>query len=104
MKRVNIMFHLCQDIERESLENFCSYFESHPLIWKRFKFYAYEKLYRGRKVGAKAILERLRWDCDDIEKGADGYKVNNLYAKHYARLLTETDPAFDGFFKFRGDK
>lgn len=101
MKRHNVKFSICHQVEAVMLERFLDYFEANPLIWTRFKFFAYEKLYKGRKVGAKAIMERLRWDCGDLAKGPDGYKVNNTYATYYARLLTETDPAFDGFFQFR---
>ena len=104
MRTDTIKFHLSNQVEQTKLESFCDYFEANAQIWKRFKLYAYEKLTRGRRVGARAIFERIRWDDSDFGKGPDGFKVNNLYTKYYAMLLTETDPAFDGFFNFRGDK
>ncbi len=83
------------------LERFCDYFEANPQIWTLFKRYAKTAIGFDEKIGAKCIFENIRWK-ERIERGNGKYKINNNFPTYYARLLTETDPAFDGFFQFRG--
>lgn len=44
-----------------------------------------------RKVGVKALVERLRWEAG-IRTSGDDYRINNDFTAHYARLLIERRP------------
>jgi hypothetical protein len=54
-----------------------------------------------KKVGIKAIAERVRWEVFIERKEADPYKINNSYVSRIARLLVQRDPSLDGLFEFR---
>ena len=57
---------------------------------------------RGVKVGAKAVVERIRWhfmlrDRDRQEH----FKINNNYTAYLARFAMEREPYLEGFFECR---
>lgn len=44
-----------------------------------------------RKVGMKALVERLRWESG-ISTVGDAYRINNSHVAFYARLLLDRRP------------
>ena len=80
------------DFERFHAEN--------PEIFKSFAKLALEVKARGKRVGSKLIMERLRWDYIMTTDG-DEFKINNNYSSRYARLAMETYPELEGFFQTR---
>ena len=83
---------------RESFERFHA---ENPVVFKLFTRFALEAYASGiRHYGARALLERLRWELKVTIKTHD-YKINNNYIAYYARLLAAEDARFADFFEFR---
>lgn len=63
---------------------------------------AYGAKKRGVKVGAKAIVERIRWHfmLRDRDK-SEHFKINNNYTAYLARFAIEREPFLDGYFELR---
>ncbi len=59
---------------------------------------------RGRKIGAKAIWERLRWNHEVRKQEGDDFALNNNYTAHMARMAMDREPALRGFFEIRASK
>jgi len=80
---------------------FIKYHADNPAIFEHFKRFALQLRGRGfRHFGAKAIMERIRWEVA-LQTGRDGFKINNNYTSRYARLLERKLPMFRGFFRKR---
>jgi hypothetical protein len=80
---------------------FHAYDERNPDIYAMFKRFAYEALMSGHHhFGAKAVMERVRWETAVRAKGGT-FKINNDYTSRYARKLIAEKPEFDGFFRLR---
>lgn len=72
-----------------------------PLIYQLFCEFTAYAIARGRKnFGVSVIFERIRWETN-IERGLDGFKVNNNHRAYYARLWMRDHPEHDGFFRTR---
>ena len=57
---------------------------------------------RGKRVGAKMIVERIRWNLAlKNDDGGDDYKVNNNYVSYLARFAMDREPRLAGFFNTR---
>lgn len=81
-------------------ETFEQYQERNPKIYKEFIFYVNEMILAGqKKIGAKAVFERIRWESKI--KRLDQYKVNNNFTADYARQFEKDFPYFEGIFEKR---
>jgi hypothetical protein len=79
---------------------FKEYHENNPDVYEKFKEFSIQTMLKGYKTySAKGIFEIIRWHTG--VRGGDTYKVNNNYTPHYARMLMEEVPLFNGFFKTR---
>jgi hypothetical protein len=59
-------------------------------------------LQRGHsRIGAKMIMERVRWEFETGGKDGRGYKINNDFIAHYARLFAQEFPQYENCFEFR---
>ena len=54
-----------------------------------------------KRIGAKMIIERVRWECAINSKDKQGYKINNDYTAHYARLFIQNNPQYRDCFETR---
>jgi hypothetical protein len=64
--------------------------------------FALELKRSGRKrAGAKAIVERIRWEIMLTNKPGSDYKINNNYTSRLARWAMDTEPELKGFFQLR---
>ena len=82
-------------------QQFENYHNKNPKIYELFKRFAYEALMSGHHhFGAKAIMERVRWEVS-VSTAGDPFKINNNYTSRYARKLISDKPEFDGFFRTR---
>ena len=86
-------------IPADTVDSFLIYHKNNPAIWLHFESFANHAAMRGKKIGAKAIFERVRWEVE-INEGHD-FKVNNNYAAYYARAFEIKHPGHKGFFEFR---
>lgn len=86
--------------DQEKPKTFAEYHEQNPQIYEAFKKFTFYLLGKGRKhYGARGIIELVRFNS--MVTGNDGFKINNNYGAHYARLFMEEHPQHDGFFKCR---
>ena len=87
-------------VDPETIQKFINFNkETAKEVWKAFEKYALKASLRRKRIGANAIMERIRWETT-IEKGED-WKVNNNYAPYYARIFIAKHPRCKGLFEFR---
>ncbi len=70
----------------------------HPRVWQLFIRFADSKRIGGRQTGAKAVMERVRWETDAGDTDRDGFKINNSVTSFYARWYNRRHP---GYFRVR---
>lgn len=88
------------DLNPQIVESFLDFNKKNPNIYQLFKRFALEVRETGRRhYGAKAIMERIRWEIE-IQRNAD-FKINNNYTSCYTRLLIFFEPSFANFFETR---
>ena len=93
------------DLFRQNLdEKFTEYHITNPTIFAKFVAYAEQLKSAGRtRIGAKAIVERIRWDS--LVAAIDGdYKINNSYTSRYVRLISKERPDLASLFALRSLK
>jgi hypothetical protein len=73
----------------------------HPQVYRLFKMFAIQLLNKGKKGGARLIIERIRWEITMQKFEEEEFKINNNYTPHYSRKLAKEDPRFADFFSFR---
>jgi len=83
-------------------DRFREYHVKNPQVYQFFERFALVALNSGMQTfGAKAIMERVRWEVSLMTKDHTTFKINNYYTSRYARLLVEQRPEFAGFFEMR---
>lgn len=89
------------DPDGSSPEAFATYHAANPQVYAAFKMFTGQLLKAGHRerLGAKLIIERIRWES--LVSGGGEYKVNNNYAPYYARLFMADHPQYDGVFATR---
>lgn len=93
------------DLYRKNLDQrFAEYHAENPQVFAKFVAYAEQLKSAGRtRIGAKAIVERIRWDS--LVAAFDGqFKVNNNYTSRYVRLLSQKRPDLAPLFAVRNLK
>jgi hypothetical protein len=85
-------------------ERFERWLAVNPHILKAFIHFALELQQRGRKhIGAKFIIERMRWEYY-LRSTEDDFKLNNSYTSRLARRAVQEKAELSGLFEFRGLK
>lgn len=90
------------DLYNKSLDQkFAEYHADNPKVFEKFVAYAEQLKTAGRtRIGAKAIVERIRWDS--LVAAIDGqFKVNNNYTSRYVRLVAKSRPDLASLFAVR---
>jgi hypothetical protein len=74
-----------------------------PQVYLLFEKFAFQLIAAGHtKLGAKMILERIRWEISiGGVKDDDGFKINNNYTAYYSRQFVKNNPAYEDYFEFR---
>ena len=86
------------------MDKFLKYHTENPSIYKKFKELTFTAINKGfEHYGAKGIFEQIRWESQENVK-SDGFKVNNIYTPHYARLFAQEFPEHKNFFRTRESK
>lgn len=83
----------------DTIERFIAEYCFNPAIWAEFQRLTLRAIALGRTVGAKAIMERIRWEVE-IEQG-DKWKCNNNFTAYYARVFAVKYPQHADYFEFR---
>lgn len=76
---------LISGVDAKSADLFIAWLKDNRLVWEQFEKFALEANRAKKKIGAKAVMERCRWECE-IESGEE-YKCNNNYTAYLARLF-----------------
>ncbi len=73
-------------------ERFAAFHAANPHVADALEALAAQWFAAGhRKVGVKALVERLRWESG-VQTHGDVYRINNSLVSHYARLLIARRP------------
>lgn len=90
--------------EKTTLDRFLEFHRVHPEVFELFHEAALRVVAAGkRRISARLIAERIRWTFE-IERGDDGFKLNNNYIPYYARLVMILDFKCEGLFERRDAK
>jgi hypothetical protein len=80
---------------------FLAHVEANPDVYEALRRFALEAKRHGRRrLGMKALYERVRW-YTQIESRGEAFKLNNNWTAFYARLLMQNEPELAGFFETR---
>jgi hypothetical protein len=75
--------------------------KENPKVYEHYKSIALRLLKSGKKrIGSKAIVERLRWDVDFQTKG-EHFKICNDFTPYYARKFMKEFPEHKDKFSIR---
>jgi len=86
-------------VPEPTIEKFLSFHRDNPGVWKAFEHFATQAAEAKAQIGAKAIMERVRWDSEVRRKTA--FKCNNNYTAYYARIFAAKYPQHETIFEFR---
>jgi len=84
-------------------DKFEAFHSANPHVADALEHLAGQWLARHRKVGVKALVERLRWESG-IQTTGSAYRINNSHTAFYARLLLERRPDWAGRIEVREQK
>lgn len=89
-----------QKIRGETLDDqFKRWIDANPHVLRVFIQFAMELKDRGRtRIGAKLIVERMRWEWMGRTTG-DDFKMSNSYTSRLVRLAILKRPELDGLFE-----
>lgn len=78
-----------------------AFVRDHPEVFEMFLRFAREAVAKGAKrIGAKAIAERVRWECAS-GRGNREWKINNSHVSFISRAMVEADPSLGEVLEFR---
>lgn len=91
-----------QHREGETLDDrFAAWLAANPQVLSAFIALARQAQRAGlRKFGAKAVVERLRWEYA-IQTGGSEFKFDNRFTSRLARVAVDRAPDLAGLFEFR---
>lgn len=75
--------------------------ENRETVGKFFEFADQAWASGTRPIGAKLIVERMRWSHLIEKKSSEEFKINNSYTSHLARLYIKAHPERASLFRFR---
>lgn len=88
-----------EGIDDETIQKVFDYHSKNPDLFKRFEHYAKEVAQANKRIGAMAIVNRIRWEAEIENKG--DFKINNNIAPYFARIFTIKYPQFSWIFETR---
>lgn len=86
-------------VDDATIEAFFAYHAKNPDVWKWFERFTFELIKAGKRRGAKAIAERIRYEADI--KGYQNFKLNNIYVAYYSRVFGIKHRSYSHYFKKR---
>jgi hypothetical protein len=84
-------------------EQFDAFHTTNPTVLDELVDLADQLFLHGYTRGSmKMLFEVLRWErMLETDDPSSEFKLNNNYTSHYARLVVQTYPRFEGFFETR---
>jgi len=93
---------LFEQTERTIYKRFLDFHIKYPQVYILFEKFALQLIGNGHKrLGAKMIIERIRWECATGSKDEHDFKINNSFVAHYSRLFIKNNPLYQDCFEFR---
>ena len=88
---------------KSNYKDFLYFHTKYPQVYLLFEKFAMQLISVGhKKLGAKMILERIRWEISTGgAKDDDGFKINNNYTAYYSRQFIKNNPQYEDYFEFR---
>ena len=87
---------------RSIYKDFLHFNSAYPQVYLLFEKFALQLIHAGKtKLGAKMILERIRWEITTGSKDEEGFKINNNFTAYYSRWFIRNHPQYKEFFEFR---
>lgn len=88
---------------QSNYNKFLKFHGDFPKVYELFEKFTLQLIYKGHtKLGAKMIIERIRWEmATDNSKDDKGFKINNNYTCYYSRLFGQKHPQYAKFFEYR---
>ena len=88
--------------ERSIYQAFILFHTKYPRVYELFTAYCLQLIRGGhKKIGAKMVIERIRWEFATGSKDAQGFKINNNFTAHYVRLFQQNYRDYAGYFETR---
>ena len=83
-------------------KRFLDFHIKYPTVYLLFERFSLQLIAAGqKKLGAKMILERIRWEIITGSKDEEGFKINNNYTAYYSREFIKHHPQYRDYFEFR---
>lgn len=83
-------------------QSFKEFNDDNPKVYELFKGYAFEAINKEKKkISSKMIINRIRWEVYMDTTEDTGYRINDAYTAHYARLFIKDYPQYEEMFEFR---
>lgn len=83
-------------------KDFLHFNQKYPQVYLLFEKFAMQLIHAGKmKLGAKMILERIRWEITTGSKDEEGFKINNNFTAYYSRWFIRNHPQYAEYFEFR---
>lgn len=81
---------------------FEKYDSAHPEVWQLFCEFTMAAVRAGRqKIGARLIIERIRWHYVVNQDGTEDFKINDHYCPFYVRKFQKFSPEHRDIFEVR---
>lgn len=100
MSTKEIILTALAGVPHSTQEKFLDYHRANTQVWEWFEKFALEAALCGRRIGAKAVAERVRWEAA-IERKDKEFKLNNNFVAYYARIFCAKYEAYKNYFEFR---
>ena len=82
-------------------EAFRDFHKKNPQVYAWFQKYFFHLQRKGRKkIGAKMLIERIRFEVFMKTTGED-FKINNNFTSRYVRLFIREYPQYKSYFELR---
>mgnify|MGYP003138246994 CR=1 FL=1 len=78
--------------------DFLTFHRDNPRVYELFTKFATAVARNRSKFGARAILERIRWETN-VETNGATVKIPNAHSSYYSRLFEIDHPRYDGMFQ-----
>lgn len=89
------------EIKSEAEHKFDKFDAENPRVYELFKRFALSAIQKGRnRIGARLIIERIRWETM-VETTDEDYKINNNYAPYFVRKFIKDFPEYSDRFQIR---
>lgn len=88
-------------MKKDITDRFFEFHATNPMVYEFFCQFALRAIAQRRKVGAKALVERIRWELNFEIQSDDEFKINNDFTSRYARKFVSDFPEYEKFIEIR---